>query len=354
MCRQIVFAASIWVVLLSCSKTSNYDNGYNTPPPPPPPPPPSVPKKWVVTTVAGHGEASFVNGNAATATFHFPEDVAVAADGSIYVTDVLNYCIRKISGGQVSTFAGGGGFDIVNGNATTARFKNPFSIAIDAGGNLFTTDDSDPRIRKTILSGEVSTYAGTATVGKVDGPAASAQFGSGAYNTIDAQGNVFISDGFNNSIRKISAGGEVTTIAPTFNFKYPGGIAVDKDYNLYVANRAGFNILKITPAGTVSIFAGTGTAGFKDGAATEAQFSADARDLVIDSQGNLYMSDDNRIRKITPQGVVTTIAGSDAGFAEGEGTVAKFNYPNGLFVDSHDKVYVADLNNNRIRKVSFE
>jgi len=345
---RMIVTAAISMAVLSCSKTyDNGNNGYSYPPPPPPPP---VQKKWIVTTVAGHGEASLVNGEAATSTFHFPADIAVAADGSIYVTDIANFCIRKIAGTQVTTFAGGGGFDITDGASNVARFKNPFSIAM--GANLFITDENDPRIRKTTIAGEVSTYAGTAMPGRTDGPAATAQFRPGAFITTGAQGDLFVSDGINNSIRKITPAGEVTTIVS--NLLYPAGIAIDKDNNLYVANRAGFNIVKVTPAGTVAIVAGSGTGGFKDGAAQDAQFSADMLDLAIDSQGNLFVSDNNRIRMITPQGVVTTIAGGDAGFADGEGTAAKFNYPNGLFIDGHDKIYVADLNNNRIRRISLE
>jgi sugar lactone lactonase YvrE len=312
------------------------------------------PRKWTVTTIAGNGTASFVNGNALSASFHFPEDVATGTDGSIYVTDVANFCIRKIFQGGVSTYAGGAAFNIINGEITSAQFKSPFSITVSQNGDVFTTDDNDPRIRKISIAKQVSTYAGLAQEGFVNGYADTARFKSGAYIACDATGTVYISEAMNNSIRKISTTGLVTTIAANYQFSSPAGIAIDKENNLYVANRFSYNVLKITPAGAVSIVAGSGTPGFKDGNPNEAQFSGDVRDLAIDKQGNIYLSDDNRIRKINSQGIVSTIAGSTKGFNDGEGSLAKFDFPNGLAIDDRDNLYVADLNNNRIRKISFE
>ena len=327
---------------------------------------PSIPKKWKVTTVAGEGTASFVNGPALSATFHFPEDIAFDKDDNFYVTDVLNKVIRRLNAGQVSTFAGSGDFDIINGNGTAAKFRSPFSIAVDGNGNVFSSDDNDPRIRKITPSGEVSTYAGTATPGFGDGNADEAKFRGGNYIATDASGNVFVSDGLNNRIRKISTNGQVNTFAgsgtagfnegngSTAQFSLPGGITVDRQGNIFVTDRGNFRIRKITPGGIVSSLAGSGTQGDKDGSPTEAQFTLDMRDLVIDVDGNLYLSDFDRIRKITPQGVVSTIAGSIAGFEDGDGTSAKFNFPNGMTINARGDIFIADLANNRIRKLSFE
>ena len=170
----------------------------------------------------------------------------------------------------------------------------------------------------------------------------------------------------NNRIRKISATGRVNTIAGSniagfingngaaAQFSFPGGIAIDGQENLYVVDRGNFRIRKITPAGDVSTFAGSGTQGNADGNADVAQFNHDMHDIVIDKQGNLYIADNNRIRRVTPQGIVSTIAGSTFGFKDGDGDSAKFNFPNGLAIDAAGNIYVADLNNNRIRKISFE
>ncbi len=326
---------------------------------------PSIPKKWKVTTVAGSGTSSFINGPASGAAFRFPEDVVVANDGSIVITDVLNGVLRRLASGEVSTFAGSGDFGIVNGGATQARFKSPYSLAIDGNGNIYSSDDNDPRIRKITPSGEVSTFAGTDVAGFAEGNASDAQFRPGSYLATNPSGDLIVSDGINNRIRKIS-GGQVSTIAGSGTaefkegngteaaFSFPGGIVIDRQGNIFVADRGNFRIRKITPAGIVSTLAGSGIQGNKDGNPGEAQFTQDMRDLVVDPDGNLYLTDLDRIRKITPQGVVSTIAGSDAGFAEGDGTDAKFNYPNGMSINSRGDIFIADLNNNRIRKLSLE
>lgn len=346
---------------ISCKK-----NNVESPPMNPPPPPSPIEKKWLVTTVAGDGSASLVNGPSLSAAFHFPEDVVVAANGTIYVTDIFNRVLRKIAAGQVSTLAGGVGFDIIDGNGASAGFKSPYSITIDANGNLYTSDDNDPRVRKISSIGEVLTYAGIGTPGFADGNKDVAQFKSGNYIIADALGNLYISDAGNNRIRKISVSGQVTTIAgtgipghkdgsvATAQFNFPGGVTIDQQGNLYIIDRGNFRIRKITPAGEVSTVAGSGVQGDKDGNSGEAQFNLDTRDIAIDDLGNLYLSDRDRIRKINPEGIVSTIAGSTSGYNDGDGTSAKFNFPNGLGIDTQGKIYVADLNNNRIRKLSFE
>lgn len=169
----------------------------------------------------------------------------------------------------------------------------------------------------------------------------------------------------NERVRKISTGGQVSTYAgngmegitdgdlSTAQFRFPAGIAFDELGNLFMCDAGNLCIRKVTPAGVVSRFAGSGTKGTADGNATNAQFYA-IIDLIADSQGNLYVIDDNRIRKVTPQGDVSTIAGSNAGFADGEGTIAKFKNPLGLGIDTQGNIYVADVNNNRVRKITFQ
>jgi sugar lactone lactonase YvrE len=286
---------------------------------------PSAGKKWVVTTIAGTGAASFVNGPALSATFHFPFDIAVAADGTMYVADILNNCIRKIGAGQVSTFAGGD-FGIVNGNAHSAEFKYPYSIVTDPAGNVYATDVADPRIRKITSGAEVSTYAGADEEGFADGDADTAQFREETSLVADTEGNVYMA---------------------------PSGIALDKQGNLYVADAGNYRIRKITPGGQVSSFAGSGISGHEDGDAGTARFDY-PMDMVIDSAGNLYVLDISRIRKVSPQGVVSTIAGSTDGYADGDGVTAKFHTPAGLGIDAEGNIYVADTNNNRIRKISLQ
>jgi len=328
---------------------------------------PTAEKKAVVTTIAGDGTDAFADGPALSAKFHSPADVAVAADGTLYVADYNGHRIRKIAGGQVSTLAGNGTFGIVNGDGGSAQFKNPYRVAIDPGGNVYMIDMVDPRVRKITPGGYVTTYAGLEQAGFFDGGALAAQFQVNAEGlATDAQGNVYLGDSFNNRIRKITTAGQVNTLAgngtegsndgdgATAQFRIPNGIASDAQGNIYVADGSNFCIRKITSAGIVSRLAGSGTRGTVDGNATTAQFNL-LDDIVADSQGNVYVTDDNCIRKITPQGVVSTIAGGTTqGYVDGDGLTARFRAIGGMGIDAQGNIYVADVNNNRIRKITFQ
>lgn len=353
---KVGFLLSITIVVapnISCKKDKDHDGV-------------STEKKVVVSTVAGDGVDGFLNGAASSARFDTPVDVAVAADGSIYVADYNNHRIRKIAGGQVTTFAGSGTYGIVNGDGQSAQFKDPYRIAVDGGGNVFMLDQVDPRVRKISPASDVTTYAGTDQSGFQNGSALQAQFQVNAEGlTADAQGNVYVGDTFNERIRKISVAGEVSTQAgngtegftdgdlTTAQFRFPDGIAIDAQGNIYVGDGGNFCIRKVTPAGVVSRFAGSGTKGTADGNAANSQFDS-IIDLAVDSQGNLFVIDGNRIRKVTSQGVVSTIAGSTEGFADGDGIMAKFKAPFGLAIDAQNNIYVADANNNRIRKITIQ
>jgi sugar lactone lactonase YvrE len=300
----------------------------------------------------------------ALAKFHFPNDVAVASDGSLFVSDGDNRLIRKIAGGQVSSFAGGA-FGIVDGIGSLAQFKFPTSVAIDDRGNIFSADARDPRIRKISGGAEVTTFAGAADEGFADGLGGAAQFRGENNIATDEAGVVYISDAQNNRIRKIVEPGLVSTVAGTEEagfkdgpgnmsaFNFPDGIAVDKQGNIFVSDGSNFCIRKITPDGQVSTFAGKKQEGHRDGDAATALFEFPG-DMVIDQQGNLYVIDISTIRKISPLRVVSTIAGSTDGFQDGDGASAKFFTPYGLGIDAQGNIYVADTNNNRIRKISIE
>ena len=322
-------------------------------------------KKVIVSTLAGEGTPAFENGPFLSAKFKYPEDVIFSVDG-LYVTDVENHRIRKISAGLVSTYSGTDSFGIINGPGGSAQFEYPFSIATDPQGNLFTTDENDPRIRKISDFGFASVLAGTDVEGFRDGPAESAQFSSGNYIVADDQKNIYVSDGKNNRIRKISSSGQVTTISGNgvagfkdgigsmAEFNNPGGITRDKDGNIYVVDRGNLRIRKIAPSGDVTTIAGIGKPGRTDGKADQAEFSTEMRDLVINEKGDLFFSDDHRIRELSAGGIVSTIAGSIPGYEDGDGSDAKFNLPTGLAVDPLGTIYVADLGNNRIRRIDFK
>lgn len=354
----LVFAAiaSLAILFTSCNKGNSGGDRA-----------PGLPESKVsVSTFAGDGTDAYLDGPLLSARFHTPVDVAIASDGVIYVSDYNGRRIRKISGGQVSLLAGNGNFGDTNGAGDVAEFKDPYRIEVDAAGDVFVLDQNNPHIRMITRNGFVAVFAGTAVPGFKDGYALIAQFALDQGGiTFDAQGNMYISDTFNGRIRKISLAGQVSTFAgketvgfidgdtSVAEFRYADGILFDKQENMLVADNGNFCIRKITPAGIVSRFTGTGTNGTADGGAGTAQFHY-INDMVMDKDGNIFLSDENRIRKVTPEGVVSSIAGGDAGYVDGDGATARFNYPAGMAIDGEGNLYIADALNNRVRKVSFK
>lgn len=323
-------------------------------------------KKAIITTVAGSSTSGFLDSTAALAKFYQPWDIAVSNDGTIYVTDMDNHRIRKIDiNGRVTTFAGNGNVDVINGNGISAAFSYPCNIALDAAGNVYVTGLVDWRLRKITPQADVSVFAGT-TSGYADGPVATARFKACRGIFVDAKGNVIVSDTENQRMRKISVPGQVTTFAGSgtrgfadstallAQFNNPVGTTSDRQGNIYVADYTNYSIRKITPNGIVSTLAGNGTQGFVNGKGPEARFHS-LQDLVCDSKGNLYATDLNCIRKITRTGEVSIVAGSDIpGHEDGEGPLSRFRSPQGLAIDAAGNIYVADTQNHRIRKISFE
>jgi hypothetical protein len=323
------------------------------------------PSKPVVSNFAGSGTFGFADGAANTAQFKYPTGLAVDVQGNVYVADPFSNRIRKITPtGTVSTFAGSGTPGFVNGSAALAQFDWPYGVACDAQSNVYVAELNGNRIRKITPSGDVSTFAGTGTNGSVDGPGTVAQFSAPTGVACDANGNVYVADQGQNRIRKITPSGFVSTLAGSTlgsndgtgtaaKFWAPTGIACDAQGNVYVADKSNYRIRKITQAGVVTTLAGS-SAGFADGNGTAAQFNGPSG-VACDAQGNVYVADNenHKIRKITPTGVVTTYAGSVSGFANGDGTAAQFNAPYGIAVD-HGNVFVADYLNSRIRKIILQ
>jgi sugar lactone lactonase YvrE len=317
----------------------------------------------VVSTVAGSGPG-FANGIGAAAQFDLPFGVAIDANGNLYVTDTFNEKIRKITpAGAVSTFAGStAGF--ADGSVANAQFDRPNGITVDNNGNVYVADTSNNKIRKITPAGSVTTLAGS-TFGFADGIGSAVQFRSPSGCVIDVSGNLYVTDKSNQKIRKISPTGVVTTLAgstfgfadgigTTAQFKSPNGIAIDASGNLYVADSSNHKIRKISPIGIVTTLAGS-TQGFSNGVGSGAQFSF-PMGITVDTNGNLFVIDNgnNKIRKITPSGVVTTIAGSTNDFADGTGSNAMFNSPTGITIDNNGNLYVADQSNNKIRKIAID
>ena len=319
----------------------------------------------VVMTMAGNGNPSLINGSGSGATFNNPKGVTADADGNVYVADTDNMVIRKITpAGVVTTFAGGGPGTSTNGTGTSASFSEPLGIAIDASGNLYVSDRNNGLIRKITPAAVVTTFAGGGSGPEINGTGTEASFFAPAGLTVDKQNNVYVAEQGGCRVRKITPAGVVTTLAGSgtqgtadgtgtaASFTDAYGIGVSPNGNVYVASGVAHVIRKITPGGVVTTFAGTGSAGFTNGTGTAASLDIPTG-VVVDGNGNLFVSElgNNCIRKITSAGVVTTFAGSTIGFADGTGTDAKFN---GLFAIGlrGNYLYLADTGNQRIRKVS--
>ena len=270
-----------------------------------------------------------------------------------------------------TTLAGAAGSPgSADGTGSEARFRYPFGVAVDGSGTIYVADFANHTIRKITPTGVVTTLAGVAgAAGSADGTGRGARFRFPAAVTLDGSGNLYVADTYNHTIRKITPTGVVTTLAGTpgvfgsadgtgsaARFDLPAAVAVDGSGNLFVTDRNNHAIRKITPTGVVTTLAGTpGALGSADGTGSDARFDK-PQGMAIDGSGNLYVADRNNhtIRKVTPAGVVTTLAGSAgmAGSADGTGTDARFDLPFGLAVDSVGAVYVADWNNHTIRKVT--
>jgi len=323
-------------------------------------------------TLAGSTAPGSTNGFGSNARFNNPVGVAADGAGNIFVADTGNGTIRKIRpDGFAGAFAGSAGnFGSSNGVGASARFFAPQGMAADAAGNLYVADTANALIRKISSAGIVSAFAGAVTnVNSFDGTGTNAQFNQPAGVTVDGGGNVYVADAWNQTIRKITAAGAVTTLAglaryygaadgtnSQARFNRPAGIVVDAATNLFVADSLNHIIRKITPDGTVTTIAGlAGVWGSVDGTNNAARFFLPRGMAVINASNLLVMDSGNQLlRKITASGtnwVVSTVAGlaASAGSGNGTGTVARFNFATGLALDGAGYVYVADAGNNLIR-----
>ena len=325
-----------------------------------------------LTLVAGNGTPGYSGdgGPATSAQLHGPSGVAVDASGSVYIADTYNHCIRKVSGGTISTVAGNGtpGFSGDNGPAPSAQLNYPAGVALDSAGDLYIADTYNHRIRK-VSNGTISTVAGNGTVGHSgdNGPATSAQLNYPNGVAVDTAGGLYVADTYNHRIRQVSSNGTISTVAGNgtagysgdnglpdgAQLNYPEGIAVDSTGNLYVADTNNNRIREVSN-GAIATVAGNGgyVYGGDGGPAASAQLNAPPG-VAVDSAGNLYIADyNNRIRKVS-NGVIVTVAGGASSFGDnGPAIGAELFHPYGVAVDSTGNLYIADSGNSRIRKVS--
>ena len=315
----------------------------------------------VVTTIAGTaGLTGSYDAMGVTARFNSPRGVAIDESGNVYIADSNNHTIRKITAtGVVSTLAGSAGqFGSTDGTGISARFNYPTSVAVDLNGNLYVTDFVNNTIRKISAAGVVTTLAGTAgTSGVKDGLREMARFDGPGGIAVDSSGNLYVTDTYGFSIRKITPAGAVTTLVDhTAGLNNPKGIAVDSNGNVYIADTVNHTIRKVTFGGVVTTLAGSpGQSGNIDGNGADARFSS-PDGITIDASGNLYVGDsaNHTIRKITSGGVVSTLAGTagQTGNRDATGTAARFLQPRGVSVDLAGNIYVADTTNHIVRKIT--
>ncbi len=341
----------------------------------------------VVTTLAGlAGPPGYADGTGSAARFYWPHGVAVDASGNVYVSDAGNHVIRKVTAwGVVTTLAGlAGTYGSADGTGSAARFHPPEDVAVDGAGNVYVADTGNDTIRKITVAGVVTTLAGQArevAVRSVDGVGSAVRFGALYGVAVDSAGNLYVADRSNYTIRKIDAWGVVTTLAglaglsgyvdgtgSAARFNYPQSVAVDSSGNIYVTEYGYNAIRKITAWGMVTTLAGQyamepGLSGLPspvpnhsaDGVGTAARFFG-PDGVAVDQSGNVYVADtgNNTIRKVTSNGVVTTLAGlaGSSGSIDGTGSAARFNYPRRVAVDGSGNVYVSDADNHVIRKVT--
>lgn len=322
-------------------------------------------QQYVINTYAGNGSGGFSGdgGAPASAQFSSPLGLTFDSSGNLYIVDSVNQRIRKISGGVINTVAGNGtpGYSGDGSAATSAEMLGPSAVAVDSSGNLYIADTGNHVIREVTTNGNISTIAGDNTGGYAgDGGAATVaelEFPAGV--AVDSSGNIYIADSGNNVIREVSAG-TITTIvggsATVQQLNDPETVLVDSSGNLYISDQSGFRILKYS-AGTVTIIAGNGNIGSSgdNGLAVNAALD-EPSGLALDAQGYLYIcdTDNSKIRKVSPSGIITTVAGLGTPGYYGDGGPASGSliyFPRGIVVDKSGNVYISDTGNDVLREL---
>lgn len=332
--------------------------------------------KGVVNTLAGRKDMGSRDDWGPNATFNYPHGVTIGPDGNLYVADRSNHRIRMVTPeGRVSTFAGTGDPGRDNGPRLQATFWSPVDLVFDKDGNLYVTEEHG--IRKISKDGTVSRLAGhfAGFNGFVDNPVGTqAEFNLPHGIAYGPDDHLYVADYRNHAIRKVSLSGAVTTLAGSgaagfadaagrnAQFNWPVDVAVDAQGNVFVADNLNHRIRKLTPEGLVSTYAGSATFGFKEGVGTDAVFR-DPHGIAIDEQGNLFVTDkeNHEIRRIDPSRNVTSVAGNgwhlassqpNMGFRDGAADWISFDEPFGICVDGEGRIYVGDRGNNRIRVIT--
>ena len=336
-------------------------------------------KAQIITTVAGNGIQGYNGDSIVATTAELNGLSAIVADkyGNIYIAEAFSNRIRKVNiNGIISTVAGNGtrGFSGDGGVATLAQLSSPSELVFDTLGNLYFSDEYNHVIRKIDTNSIITTIAGNGMSGfngdSVAATSATLYYPRGI--VIDNYGNIYISDQFNNRIRKVDSKGIITTVAgngtagysgdgagaTSAQLNYPNGVTLDIFSNLYISDNGNNVIRKITPNGIISTIAGNGSGGFNGdgGAATSAELNIPIG-VAIDKYGNIFIADyfNNRIRKVNTKGIISTVVGNGIYGFSGDGGAAdsaELNDPEGISIDAYGNLYIPDALNFRVRKVT--
>ncbi|OGG55371.1 MAG: hypothetical protein A3F84_06175 [Candidatus Handelsmanbacteria bacterium RIFCSPLOWO2_12_FULL_64_10] len=331
----------------------------------------------IITTFAGSGPAGSNQGGfsgdgrlATIARLNHPSGVAADRNGNVYIVDTYNNRIRRVGpDGIITTFAGTGFWDFSGdgGQATQATFKYPQGIAVDTAGVVYIADTNNDRIRRVGKDGVITTFAGGGGSFGDGGPATQARLSSPQGVAVDTRGNVYIADNQNQRIRRVGPNGVITTFAgggsdfgegipaTQASLSYPNDVAVDARGNVYFTDSG--RIRRVGPDGILTTFAGTGNWDFSgDGGPARLASLRDPQGVAVDVRGFVYIADagNHRIRRVDPNGIITTFSGT--GFQEfsgdgGQASLAGLSRPQGVAVNASGVLYIADSENQRIRRV---
>ncbi|MCW3121014.1 MAG: hypothetical protein JWQ38_506 [Flavipsychrobacter sp.] len=333
----------------------------------------------IITTFAGSGGIASFSGDGGPATaahLNTPQGMAIDATGNIYIADTKNHCIRKITSGIISTIAGTGGvlgYSGDGGSATSAKMNEPVSVYVDGSGNIYAADASNHVVRKITAAGIISTIAGNGIAGySADGIAATnskLNFPGGVW--VDASGNVYIGDTYNQRVRKVNTSGIISTYAGTGTIGSSGDggpatnallyntneVTMDAAGNLYMSDNGNHRIRKVNTSGIISTVAGDGTGGYvTDGVPATSTGIYFPVGVKTDPSGNLYFGEDgdSRVRKVDATGIISTICGTGVPGYTGDGgaaTLAQLSSPTDVCLDGAGNIYIVDRKNSAIRRI---